>query len=297
MNYLQQMWHKVDKRIMHRAKWWKIWRVASMSENEDKAKALIENGIELAGAAATGAIGVIAGEPLLTGALAAGGLGLTKALIKDGGDFLDRLLGPRERVRIGAAAAFAVERIRRNHEQGLPLRSDDFFDEDASRRSKAEELLEGVLLKSKNAHEEKKARYLGNLFGNIAFTEEADIGLANFALSLTERMTYRQMCSLWLFEMQTTINAQFPLKRSDYGGAGAIPLATDSLLHEIFDLYQIGLIFRKGEDGANALAMLGFYDIAPADIRTNQLGHALTVLLGLDDIPKEDIASVIALLQ
>lgn len=268
-----------------------------MSENEDKTKALIESGFEIAGTAITGAVGFAAGGPVAAAGAAAGGLLLTKALIKVGSDVYDRVLGRRERVRMGATTAFAIERIKRNQEQGLPLRTDGFFDEDASKRSKAEELLEGVLLKSKNTHEEKKTRYLGNLFGNIPFYEEIDLGLANQALSLAERMTYRQMCSLWLFEMQTTTNAQFLLRQSDYRSTGAIPLATDSLLHELFDLYQVGLIFRKGEAGANALAMLGFFDVAPASMRTNQLGHALAVLLGLDDLLNEDVASVIALLQ
>jgi hypothetical protein len=270
-----------------------------MSENEDKdkAKSFIESGFEIAGTAITGAVGFAAGGPGAAAGAAAGGLLLTKALIKVGSDVYDRVLGPRERVRMGAAAAFAIERIKRNQEQGLPLRTDGFFDEDASKRSKAEELLEGVLLKSKNTHEEKKTRYLGNLFGNMPFYEEIDLGLSNQALSLAERMTYRQMCSLWLFEIRTTMNAQLPLGQADYRDIGQIPPATDSLLHEIFDLYQNGLVFCKGEGGANALAMLGFYDVTPADMRVTQLGHVLAVLLGLDDLPNEDIASVVALLQ
>ena len=268
-----------------------------MSENEDKTKSLIEGGFEIAGTAITGAVGFAAGGPIAAAGAAVGGLLLTKTLIKVGSDVYDRVLGPRERVRMGATATFAIERIKRNQDQGLALRTDGFFAEDASNRSKAEELLEGVLLKSKNTHEEKKTRYLGNLFGNMPFYEELDLGLANQALSLAERMTYRQMCSLWLFETQTTTNTQIPLRQSNYHGAGPIPLATDSLLHEIFDLYQIGLVFRKGEGGANALAMLSYYDVTPADMRTHQLGHALAVLLGLDDLPDEDIASVIALLQ
>ena len=105
---------------------------------------LIEGSTELAGAAAGAAVGLIGGP---VGAFAGAGAGvvMTRVLKRVGADIQRRLLGPRQRIRIGAAFAFAVDEIAERLAAGETPRSDWARGED-DRRPEAEEILEGVLL-------------------------------------------------------------------------------------------------------------------------------------------------------
>ncbi len=59
---------------------------------------------------------------------AAAGVLVSRALRQLGSEIQQRLLGPRQRVRVGAAFAIAAETIAGRLEAGERPRSDDFFD-------------------------------------------------------------------------------------------------------------------------------------------------------------------------
>ena len=56
------------------------------------------------------------------------------------------MLGPREKVRVGAVLAVAAAEINKRIVSGEKVRTDGFFDEKPSGRSHAEEVAESVLL-------------------------------------------------------------------------------------------------------------------------------------------------------
>jgi len=164
--------------------------------NRDKLLALIrQHGPGIASSAVTGALGFLAGDPTTAASLGVVSYGVTKALEKVGGDVRDRKLSPREQMRVGAACAFVAAEVQERLDRGERLRDDGFFTPDETDRSAAEELLEGVILECEREHEERKLRFVSNIFANAVFLDipAAD---ANAVLSVAERLTYRQICLL-----------------------------------------------------------------------------------------------------
>ena len=58
------------------------------------------------------------------------------------------------------------------------------------------------MLKCKNEHEEKKVKFLGNIYANVAFMPEITIAGAYWLLQKGEELTYRQMCMLTIIEQK-----------------------------------------------------------------------------------------------
>lgn len=121
-----------------------------MPDSKEKIESLISTGSKIAGAVTGEAVAFLVGGP---GGAAIGGV-LTKIL----SDIADRILSKREKMRVGATAAFALEKIKSYLDAGLRLRDDGFFQGKEGNRADAEEIFEGVLLKAKNEHEEKKSQ-------------------------------------------------------------------------------------------------------------------------------------------
>jgi hypothetical protein len=103
-------------------------------KNEDIRK-LIDGGAEIAGGAVGGALGFFAGGPIGAAALGAAGTAAAKALRRIGQEVSERLLGPREKVRVGAVLAIAAAEINQHMANGERIRTDGFFDEKPSGRS------------------------------------------------------------------------------------------------------------------------------------------------------------------
>jgi hypothetical protein len=95
------------------------------------------------------------------------------ALKHIGQEASERLLGPREQVRVGGVLAIAAAEINERIKNGERVRSDNFFEEKSQGRSDAEEVAESVLLKSQREPEEKKIPYIGHLLSNVALPRSA----------------------------------------------------------------------------------------------------------------------------
>lgn len=224
--------------------------VGEAQEEQKLAVELIEGGSELAGAASGAAIGLLGGPGGAIGGAVAG-VALTRVLKRVGADLKQRLLGPREEVRIGAAAAFAGATIQELLDAGLTPRNDGFFEAQAEERPAAEEVLEGVLLKARDAYEEKKVRLLGILYGQVAFHSEISPAHANHLIELGSRLTYRQLVVLAVAQDEA---GRPRLRAGDYRGDSdavqRLGLEGRSLLTEIYDLYQQGLVHGGGRPGS-----------------------------------------------
>lgn len=163
--------------------------------DQQQAVELIEFGSEVAGSAVGGALGFFAGGPVGAAAGSVAGTLASKSL-HIAIDFAHRRLSRREKVRVGAGLAFALETIGHYLEEGRLPRSDGFFEHDVTGRSASDEILEGVLQKCKNEHEEKKLKHLGITYANVAFLPEISVFGANWLLQVAQELTYRQLCIL-----------------------------------------------------------------------------------------------------
>ena len=184
---------------------------------------LIDAGCALlpgAGGNTTGAIiGFLVGGPVGAAAGGATGWAVTKGLERLGREFSERVLGPREKVRVGCVLALAVQGIRERIESGEQVRSDGFFDSTDRDRSRAEEVLENVLLKSQREPEEKKLPYMANLFTNLAFDSTTSAEMAHQITKTAGDLTFRQLCILRL----AVIKNEFDFANRTTGGRGRSP--------------------------------------------------------------------------
>jgi hypothetical protein len=125
-------------------------------KKDNTIKELINDGAEIAGGAVSGALGFFAGGPLGAAVFGAGGSVAAKALKYIGQEVSERLLSPREKVRIGGVLAIAAAEINRRLEKKEHIRLDGFFENKKTNRSDAEEVTESILLKIQRETEEKK---------------------------------------------------------------------------------------------------------------------------------------------
>lgn len=263
-------------------------------EEAHKAREFIEGGSEIAGGVAAAAVGLIAGGP--PGALVGGAAGpiITRILRRTCAEIYERVTGHRERARGGAVAAYAVVGLQERLGRGDAPRDDGFFNAETD-RSSADELFEGVVLKSRNDHQEKKLRFYGNIFVTAAFDRRFTPDALNHSLAVAERLTYRQLCLLHLFSRPQPI----PLLDADYRGerGTSVGFETVAVLAETFDLYQASLVRCHQPDADQGSALLGMSDIHPSWMIRTTLGDRLHYLMQLQSLPDEDLAATVAPLR
>ncbi len=256
------------------------------NSNEDKhsgIRHLINTGAEIAGGAVGGALGFLAGGPVGAALLGAGGAAAAAALKHIGEEASERLLGPREQVRVGGVLAIAAEEIRERLEQGESVRTDGFFEPKGALRSDAEEVAESVLLKSQREPEEKKIPYMGHLFAAVAFDPQISAPLAHQIIKAAGQLTYRQLCILKL----AAVKQSFALRSGDYRNDGG-NFAKDlyQILYECLDLYHRGLINFGGE------VAFGLTDVKPGRMTVQGLGADIFNLMKLGLIPAEELTPI-----
>lgn len=252
------------------------------AKNVALATELISSGAEITGAAAGAAIGLIGGPVGIVGGAAAGAA-IGRVLAKVGAEVQRRVLGPREHLRMGAVAGFAGAIIKSQLEAGRQLRNDGFFESDATGRSKADELFEGVLQKARDAYEEKKLPYLGTLYAQLAFYPEVSARYGSYLINLAGELTYTQYVALALGSENPQDNLRAKGFRGNPTAIAALDNEGTGLLLEIYDLYQSGIV--NGGDGS---AWLSVPDVAPGTFKPQAAGVILVELMGLKAIPIED---------
>ena len=246
-------------------------------------RSLITGGAEIAGGAVGGALGFLAAGPAGAAAFSAGGTLAAMALSHVGEDIADRFLGPREKVRVGGVLALSAAKISERIEAGEQIRDDGFFDSKPDGRPDAEEVAENILLKAQREAEEKKLPFMANLLSNVAFDTAISGQLAHQIVKAAEALTYRQLCLLLLFSSNATAH----LRNADYRGVQSFPLELLQVLYECHDLYNRGLVSIGGE------AAFGPTDMKPAVMRTQGLGAFIFNLMGLAQIPPDDLTPLI----
>jgi hypothetical protein len=255
-------------------------------KHDDRVRDLIDAGTEIAGGATSAGVGVILGTAVAgpPGAIVGGALGGAAAhvLRRAGEEISERLLGAREKVRVGAVLALAAEDIRARAAAGEKLRGDGFFAKEPHRRSQADEVAESVLLKAQREPEERKIPFIALLMSGIAFDASISVELAHQLTKAAEQLTYRQFCVLRL----AVVKDQFSLRSTDYRGHGSFGTELLQLLYECFDLYHRGFINFGGE------VAFGPSDVKPGAMTVQGLGAFLYNLMRLSGIPEADIRQI-----
>jgi hypothetical protein len=103
---------------------------------------------------------------------------------------------PRERVRAGAALAFAVEYAATLSRDGRSVRSDGWFSPRPGNRSMAEEVTESVVAAARRSTDERRVRHLGYLLAEAAVSPDIDADLVGRALAQAESLTWRKLALL-----------------------------------------------------------------------------------------------------
>ncbi|MFA4849827.1 MAG: hypothetical protein WC626_08890 [Methanoregula sp.] len=262
-----------------------------MNDKKKDLYLLIDPGIPIIGQATGGVISSVVGFIFagLPGAAVggAGGAIVADLFSRYGKEIHQKYLSPRERIRVGATAFFAMEKIKNNIEDGKQVRNDDFFTKDViSDRSSADEILEGTLLASQREHEELKLRYLGNLCGNVAFIPDIDKYQANFLLRLSQNLSYRQLCLLSLFYQKHSFQFSEKNARGLYKNLDQNQI---SLYYEVEDLMTKNLI--------GCSSFLGQRFVILPKMELSKTGEALFSLMNLHQIPMKDLERIVATLN
>lgn len=242
-------------------------------------------GGSLAGSLAGATVGAVAGPlGIVAGALL--GTAAEQAIIVVGNEIKDRILSKRESQRVGIVYQIAGEKINANIEAGKLIRDDGFFEDEEGNRAPGEEILEGILLVAQREYEEKKLKYLGNLYANIVFEKEISPQNANALIKVAESLTYRQLCAIRVIVLFQDLPAN-QLKKTAYrrvSGTNNI-----SIVSEIFDLYQKSLL-------GSSDAILSAAGINPSKLRVVGNGAWLYKLMELHTIPRDDLLEIIEVL-
>ena len=248
---------------------------------------LIGAGAEIAGAAIGGALGFLAAGPAGAAAGSAAGALASSVLKHVGDEVSERVLSPRERVRIGGVLALVAAEVKARIDSGQATRSDGFFTPGSNGRSDADEVAEAVLLRSQREAEEEKLPYVAHLLASIAFDPGISAAMAHQLIKASEQLTYRQLCLLRL----SAVKDAFGLRRADYRQQGQFRIELLQVLYECLDLYTKGFVNFGGS------VAFGPTDVNPGAMAAQGLGAHLHNAMQLATIPMNDIAAVAKELQ
>ncbi len=260
-----------------------------MKNKESKTLSLVATGSDITGNVAGAVIGLLTAGPIGAVFGAASGPVVGRVINKICTEIYDRQISKRQISRAGATAGLAIYQIIERLDAGDNIRNDGFFDEKES-RSSAEEIFEGVMIKSHNEHEEKKAKYYANIFVTATFDTRFTPESLNHFLSLAERLTYRQLCILQVFSFPH----KFRLSDEDYtlDYLKTVPFEKMAVLHEMYDLYQSRLLECRTHGDGGPDAYMSFDQIHPTWMFPSDLGENLRCLMQLQTITQEDLVTM-----
>jgi hypothetical protein len=209
------------------------------------------------------------------------------ACLRDAASAAADLTSTWERARAGAALAFAAElAVTRSH-QGRPVRADGFFSVRVAPRSDGERLVEAAVQAARTTTEDRRVRHLGYLVAEVAVSPDIDAALADRALRLAERCTWRQLVLL------------AAVGRRDRSPLPLPPLAEDprpwtawGAREDLTDLQRAGLLDPPPSDARPGSPVRPRLRLA--DLRLTRTGVLLHRLLALDFVRDDDLATALA---
>lgn len=244
-------------------------------------KELIKYGSILAGNTAGAALAISNEDPLIQiSGTAIGGI-LPEIL----NDFARRFLSTREKIKVAAVIHFATEGIVKNINSGKQTNNDFLNMIEEGKRTSAEELYEGILIKAKNEFQEKKIKHVGAIFANCIFTKDVTPEDVNHLLSAVEKLTYRKLRIIALYGKKEYIFPERNIMKDPYIWYDNISfsLSTRAVLQDIFELGNFGIIdFQR-------LHVTDHLSLTPERFQLTDLGEQYFELMGLDEISPQEM--------
>ena len=248
----------------------------------------IDTVTELGGSAAGAAVGAVIGTavagPLGAAGGALAGTVLEKGFQLVGNEIKRRTLSPREEKRVGTVYTYANQKINSNILAGKIIRKDSFFKAIGDERSSNEEILEGVLLAAQKEYEEKKLKYLGNLYANLPFNHTVDSRMANMLIKIASELTYRQYVILYVVNMFQSPACNAVVRKEPYESLSGFKTMT--IATEVYDLYRRTLIHSSE-------ALLDAAAINPSKLTLVGYGSLMFELMELNEIKGDPISTEI----
>lgn len=218
---------------------------------------------------------------------------LSNSLKNIGQEFAERMLSPRENLRVGSALILAAEGIRKRLENENP-REDGFFDKNHTGRSDADEVLENIVLKIQREPEEKKIPYIAKIYENSVFEQEISADLSHKIIKSAEQLTYQHLCILSMVGRRE--KNEDALRDWQLNPQLDHPLELSKLLHDCFELVTNGYI-----QGGLTLTFGGrlpqYETLNPHTMDLENIGIVIFSYMNLFDIPDDDIAPIAKLLH
>jgi len=213
----------------------------------------------------------------------------------------NRDLSSREKIRVAVSASTVITKIAKKIEQGEILRDDnEFFTSDGMNNSSAQEIFEGVLLKCKQEHEERKIKFISNIMANIAFEKEVGVYEANQMIKIADTLTYRQLTMISIIIMNE--NERLNLLSELIVGPEYWEV---SYRQELLDLIRLGIVQQVFVDFeeiiltpeyiqervmTNDFGVVSSWDqIIPEALVLTAFGTILYEYMGLEELPEVDL--------
>jgi hypothetical protein len=191
-------------------------------------------------------------------------------------DFTNRTLSHTEVSKIKTVVEATILEINSRLDGGATPRDDGFFTDEQTGRTKAEEIFEGVLLKARDQHEEKKLVHFGYFYSNLAFRSDIPPSLANYFIKTANALSYRQFVLLRHIE-----------------SLGNIAFSSDSVRGRRHSNPDLKALAREQMELHSEFGGYGLLDaVAPQHDIVSNLGQTFVELFNLVLIPAEDMLEI-----
>lgn len=205
--------------------------------------------------------------------IAPAGVVVHNAIKSTPGDLANRVLSGNEVKKIDTVIEASILAINSRLDGGAKPRDDGFFTDDESGRTKAEEILEGVLQKARDQHEEKKLVHFGYFYSNLSFRSDIPPSLANYFIKTANALSWRQFVLLKHIE--------------NHGDMAFDSSAVRGRRHSIPDLKALT---REQMELCSEFGGYGLLDaVAPQQDVLSNLGRTFVELFNLALVPNEDL--------
>lgn len=185
---------------------------------------------------------------------------------------------------------YSLEVVKENLDRNNLVRDDTFFDEYLNNQSLTEEIINGIIISSRNEHEERKLKYYGYLFANIMFKDNLDRDECNRLIKISRELTYCQIKLINMYVISQTVQVPI-LQREDYTKLGIKDYKLLGILQDTLDMIQKSILNGSGK------LVLDVVQINPSKIKVQGIGTLLYNNMSLNKMPYDELEDILDLLS
>lgn len=205
-------------------------------------------------------------------------------------EIYEKIYTLKESKKILTTLYYSLEVTKENLDKNNSIRKDDFFVESINEQCLAKEIMNGIVISSRNEHEESKLKYYGYLLGNIMFKENLDRDECNRLIKLSRQLSYCQIKLINMYVISQTI--QIPiLQREDYTKLGVGNYKLLGILQDTLDMIQKSILNGSGK------LVLDVVQINPSKIKVQGIGTLLYNYMSLSKMPYDELEDILNLLS